>query len=353
MIIPLCLTDTRNNVKSDLDNRVLVELPKKGEWGIIKGIEKYLQDRIGLRDRMVTGYQLVNNLVAKELTHPIYTYGQDGYMFFKMHNNVQYSSYHQLFAETVVKMSRYCESNGVPFYFMFDPEKISVYRRYLPKGVNYNDEWVDQLLAYLVNHDVKVVNNRDLLIQKSYSEQVFNQQYDAGHWNDLGCFYGTNNLWKTVHKDFPAVEEYTFEDFDIGTKEGKYLASSKFPVNEEVPVFVLKDEWLDVSADYNDIKLDSRYPYFAYYINQSTDAEKYPKMLIFHGSYYNRGPKFFIGRAREYIGIHDYQNVLDLDYYFNLFKPELVVFEVAEYTVSDGYFDSQKMRGLNFSEEKE
>ena len=45
----------------------------------------------------------------------------------------------------------------------------------------------------------------------------------------------------------------------------------------------------------------------------------------------------------EYIGVHDYQNVLNLDYYFNIFQPS-IVFEVAEYTFSDSYFlDSRKM----------
>ena len=349
LMIPLCLTNTKSNVKSDFDNRVLVELPEIGEEAFERKVTSYLQDRIGFRDQIVTGYQLLNNAVAGELTHPIYTYGQDGYVFFDMHNTIHYGTYHKIFAEAVLKMQQYCESRGVKFYFLFDPEKISVYRRYLPSGVNYTDEWVDELFEYMVSKGIHCINNRDLLIDLSYQEQVFNHQYDAGHWNDLGCFYGTNNLWKEINRDFPDVTEYTKEEFNITTKNGRFLAASQFPVNEEVLDFTLKTKWIDKTKEYSGIKLNKSYQYFHYYVNTSDNSKTYPRMLVFHGSYYNRGPEFFVGRAQEYIGIHDYQNVLDLDYYVNIFQPDLVVFEVAEYTFSDNYFNSNIMAKLDYN----
>ena len=349
LIIPLCLTNTESNVKSDFDNRVLVELPELGTPKYSEKIKSYLQDRIGLRDQMVTGYQLLNNFAAGELTHPSYTYGQDGYMFFKMHSNNSYGKYHKTFAEAVLKMKDYCEARGAKFYFMFDPEKISVYRRYLPVGVNYNDEWVDELLAYMEENDIKCINNRDILMDRSFEEQVFNHQYDAGHWNDLGSYYGTNNLWKVMHEDFPSVTEYTEDDYTVSYNTGKYLASSRFPVYEKVPVLSLKTGWNDISAQYSDIQRNKNFTFFRYYVNKSLEAKDYPKMLVFHGSYYIRAPKFFAGRSREYIGVHDYQNVLNLDYYFNIFQPEVVVFEVAEYTFSDYYFSSSKMAALDYN----
>lgn len=349
LVIPLYLTNTESNVKSDFDNRVLVEFPEFGETGYENRVKSYLQDRIGFRDQMVTGYQLLNSYIAGELTHPLYTYGQDGYMFFKMHSNISYGVFHKTFAEAVAKMQVYCESRGAKFYFLFNPEKISVYRRYLPLGVNYNDEWVDELFTYMEELGINCINNRDLLIERSFEEQVYNHQFDAGHWNDLGCFYGTNNLWKSVHADFPSVTEYSMDEFNISTKTGDYLANSKFPVYETVPVFSLKSEWEGIASQYSDLKLHKNYRSFIYTLSTSPNAKEYPKMLVFQGSYYNRGPQFFIGRSREYIGVHDYQNVLNLDYYFNIFQPEIVILEVAEYTFSDAYFDSTKMATLDYN----
>ena len=53
------MTNTESNVKSGLDNRMLAELPDPGEEGYEAAMKSYLQDRIGLRDQMVTGYQLL------------------------------------------------------------------------------------------------------------------------------------------------------------------------------------------------------------------------------------------------------------------------------------------------------
>ncbi len=349
VIVPLTLTNTKRNVISDFDNRVLVEMPEIGTGNFFDGLESYLQDRIGLRDQIVTGYQLLNAYVARELTHPSYTCGQDGYMFFHMSNNIAYDTYHQAFVDGVASMNQYCRSRGVPFYFMFDPEKASVYRKYLPDGVNYNDEWVDALITELENRGITVVNNKELLSGLSNEEQVFNRQYDAGHWNDLGCFYGTNNLWDTIHKDIPSVTEYSADDFDITTETGEYLAVSKFPVNEQIPVYKLKDKYTDLSNKYVGLNQNPSYRFFANFVNKSQEAKNYPKALVFHGSYYNRGPQFFVGRSSEYIGIHDYQNVLDLDYYFNIFQPDVVVFETAEYTFLDKYYDSGRMASLDYN----
>ena len=348
LLIPLCLTNTKSNEKSDLDNRVLAEFPEFGTSGYEGKIKSYLQDRIGFRSQMMTAYQLLNS-AAGELTHPSYAYGQDGYMFFKMHNNISFGAYHQAFAEAVLKMKEYCESRGAKFYFMLDPEKISVYRQYLPEGVNYQDEWVDQLLQYMTDLGINCINNRDALMERSKEEQVFNHQYDAGHWNDLGCFYATNQLWKALQADFPGVTEYTEEDFAISTANAQFLPSSRFPVNEAVPSFSQKAMLIDITSEYAALKLNKNYRFFKYYVNMSIGWEKYPRLLVFQGSYYNRNPKFFAGRAKEYIGVHDYQNVLDLDYYFNIFQPEAVVFEAAEYTIIDNYFSSAKMAGLEYN----
>ena len=125
LFVPLAFINTEENVQSQLDNRELVEFPDKDDTGYEKTIEKYLQDRIGFRDTIVTGYQLFNSAIGKELTQT-YTNGQDGYVFFHMHNNIPYGDYHKTFAEAVLKMQEYCESRGSKFYFLFNPEKISV-----------------------------------------------------------------------------------------------------------------------------------------------------------------------------------------------------------------------------------
>lgn len=349
LLAPLVFIKTGTGVKSDIENKYLADWPAQFDGSYRQGIEQYLKDRIGFKEYLTTGYQVFNNKLSGELEHPVYTYGREGYTFFKMHNNVKYGDYHKTFVKAVVKMRDYCETRGVPFYFMFDPEKISVYRRYLPAGVNYNDDWVEELVGDLEAEGVICINNKDLLSQLSFTEQVFNCKYDAGHWNDRGCFYATNNLWKTVQKDFPQVSECSIDEFNIKIEKEKYLPISRYKINENVEFFELNNKWMDITSRYSHIKTDPRYRYFQYYVNKSTASDRFPRALVFHGSYYNRSPQFFVSRTSEYIGIHDYQNVLDIDYYYNLFQPQIVVFEVAEYVFADGYFDSQKMKKMDFN----
>lgn len=350
LLIPLLLTNREEGVISEIDNRELLEAPIFGEEGYAKDFEAYLQDRIGLRSQMVNSYAVLNDIVADELTHPMYTYGQAGYIFANMHDTIPYSDFHKKFAEAVLKMQEYCESRGSNFYFMFEPEKNSVLRSYLPEGVNYDNAWVDEMLAYMDELGINYVSNKDLLAEKSYDEIVFNRQFDAGHWNDLGRFYGTNNLLNRIHEDIPTVTPLTKEQFIITTKTATQLPVSEFKINEEVPSFELKTDYKDVTNNYaDDVEFNSRYPYFHYHINKAEVAEELPKTLFFQGSYYNQSPQFMISRTSEYIGIHNYQNVLNLDYYYNMFQPDLVIFEVAEYTFSNRYFDSAKMATLDFN----
>ena len=349
LIVPLAMVNTQPDYKSETDNRTLAEFSDIERIGIAAGLRNYLQDRIGFRDEMLTGYQVLNAAVSGELLHPTYSYGKDGYVFFKMHTNVEYGDYHMSFVEAVIRMKEYCESRGVKFYFMFNPEKLSVYRQYLPAGVNYDDEWADILVADLEAQGVTVVDNRKLLSELSATEQVFNRRYDAGHWNDLGCYYGTNHLWETMHEDFPEVTAYTADEFEISTETGKYLANSRFPVNETVPDYKPKFTWSDQTSRYRGVRTHPSYTYFRYCVNKEENAGSLPRIMFFHGSYYNSRYEFLIGRCSEYIGIHDYQNVLDMDYYFNIFQPDAVVFEVAEYTFADNFFSSAEMNRINYN----
>ncbi|MBR5417889.1 MAG: hypothetical protein IK109_07680 [Clostridiales bacterium] len=344
LLVPLIKTNRKPYSVSEIDNRALAEAPEFGQENFPAAFETYLNDRIGFRNEMINTYNVINDILADELTHPLYIYGKDGQVFLNMTPNVTYKEYHEKFAQFVKSMQDYCEAHGVGFYFAFEPEKISVLRDYLPDGVNYEDAWVDQLMAKMDELGVNYIDNRDVLVEKSKTEKVFDVQYDAGHWNDLGAFYGTNNIFKRIHEDYPIVTEMSEDEFEITTEEAEYLPVSQFEVNEMVPRFTLKQEWTDETLSYNTgLKIDSNHRHFHYFTNNYENAEELPKMLFFQGSYYNNRPQFFVSRTSEDVGVHNYQNVFELDYYLNAFDPDIVVFEVAEYTILDAYFSESRL----------
>lgn len=349
LIFPLCTLNLKHNIASEFDNKMLTEFPVLGE-GFKVGVEEYLRDRIELRKPLIRFYLAMNEKITGQVSLPDRSMGRENYLFFKMHENLSYTAYHEAFVHGVVQMKEYCEARGAKFYFMFNPEKISVYRRYLPTYVNYDDEWTDKLIQNLEAEGVTCISNKDLLIAKSETEQVFNVQYDPGHWNDRGMFYGMNNLWKTIRKDFPEVTEYSEDEFEVSTINEYYtLADANVSLKETVPWYTIRTDYTKKTGEYEGIRISKEHPFFIYLKNQSADAGKYPRGLVFQGSYCNRKPEFFVGRFSDYIGVHDYANVLNLDYYFNLFQPDLVIFEAAEYTISDEFFNHVQLDVLEYN----
>ena len=349
-VVAICTSDFRKDIVSEIDNRKLAEFPSITDGGFRGSLEAFIKDRIGGRQELIKWYMIINDTLTNELVHPLYTYGRDGYVFFHMHDNIQFSDYHKAFAEMVLKMQEYCEERGTAFYFIFSPEKLSVYREHLPEGVNYNDEWVDEMFSYMDELGIHYINTTDLLREKSKSEQVFNIKYDAGHWNDLGCFYATNALLEIMKKDNSNIKMLDKEMYDISYETKTTLPSSQFPIKEKVPVFSLKTDYEDVSSEWSkEVELNDSFRHFHYYVNGAEEAKTFPKALVFQGSYYNRESQFLIPVMKEHIGVHNYQNAIDIDYYYTVFQPEVVILDAAEYVLSDKYFDSNAIKRMDLN----
>lgn len=118
---------------------------------------------------------------------------------------------------------------------------------------------------------------------------------------------------------------------------------SEFPIHETEPVFYTKCNLNDYTELYEkELRMDEQYHHFMYIENLERKAEGAPKALVFQGSYMNEmGYKFLENSLGEYISVHNYQNIFKFDYYFNIFKPQCVVFETAEYTFQEEYFSSE------------
>lgn len=338
---------------SKIDNRALAKFPfgeDAPNGDLTKNIENYVQDRIGFRDKMILAFTMLNDKLFGKMVHPTYCYGKEGYIFFKMGANIQYGEFHEAFADMVKKIQTYCEERGIPFLFAFDPSKTSVLTQYLPRGVNYDNRWVNTFLQALDKRNINYVDNTALMIQKSLDkEAVFNQKYDAGHWNDLGAFYGVNNMLVALHDKVDAIHINLIDELNISERLATSLPVSTFPIHEYVPFFSFKNiSEENISNLYSkELERERRYPVFSYFVNNERRSEGSPKVLVFQGSYLNGDrSKYLRNSFGEYIAIHNYQNVINFPYYFNIFKPDCVLFEVTEYTFNNTHFDLSRMKSM-------
>ena len=197
----------------------------------------------------------------------------------------------------------------------------------------------------LEEYGVNYITNEYLLKEKSETEQVFNVKYDAGHWNDLGAFYGTNNILEKVSQYFPNVQPRDKSEFEIGTVHEDSLLVSHFAIDEDVPAFWDKNQENieDLTENYRSMKLDQNYNELFCLVNHKEGAEELPKVLVFQGSYYNGRTQFMQSAFREYDAVHNYENFLNFDYYFNIFQPDCVVLETAEYATNGAYFSYETL----------
>ncbi|WP_302807189.1 alginate O-acetyltransferase AlgX-related protein [Cloacibacillus porcorum] len=355
IVTPLFMFNWEDGAVSKIDNRVLAEIPfmpnvPKGD--LTESIEKCVEDRIGLRDKMILYYTILNDKLFGKMVHPSYSYGKEGYVFFKMGPNMRYGEFHETFADMVKKIQDYCYERNIVFLFVFNPSKTSVLTKYLPAGVSYDSNWVNQFLSALDKRNVNYVDNTGLLIEKSNNgEIVFNKQYDAGHWTDTGAYYGVNSMLEGLREQIPQIHINKKDEFRTTEKTMTSLPVSEFPIYEVIEEMNMKITVQDNTVQYdNEVKRDNRYRGFSYSINLSRLEENGPKALVFQGSYMNgKGNKFLKNSLGEYVAVHNYQNVINFPYYFNIFKPQCVIFEVTEYTFSDGYFNRKDMENMKLT----
>ena len=356
LFLPIVTFNFEKEAASEIDNRMLAENPFTNGIGIngdrTAAVENYVNDRIGLRDEMILAYTVLNDRIFGKMVHPSYTYGKNGYVFGSGLNEVNYGEYHKIFAEMVGQIQNYCESRSVPFLFVLNPAKPAVLTEYLPSGIEYDNSWTKLFLEDLDSLGVHYIDNTVCLREKiQKGEQVYNIKYDANHWNDLGAYYGTNNILSALSERIRNIHVNTQEDIEIGESLKTSLLVSRFPIHELVPQITLHTNYENIGEKYRkELVLDSQFSGFGYCINEERKEAGAPRVLVFQGSYMNGlGSKYLLNSFGEYISIHDYQNVINFPYYFNIFKPECVVFEVADYTFSDKYFDSERMKAMRLN----
>lgn len=360
LLVPLAAFNFCPHTSSAIDNRMLAENPFSQETlesstDLTQNIENYVNDRIGFRDEMILGYTVLNDQVFGKMVHPSYTYGKDGYVFGSGLTTAEnsYSDFHETFADLVKQIQDYCTERDIPFLFVFNPAKPAVLSDYLPDGIQYDRTWVDQFFDALDERGVRYVDNTQTLREKTeQGETVFNRKYDANHWNDLGAYYGTNAILQELAKDFSSIQLNDIEDFTVSETLQTSLPVSQFPIYEMVPSIQIDRSAIteQTSLFKDELKMNASYHTFGYYINQQKTEAGAPKALVFQGSYMNNfGYKYLANAFGEYIHIHDYQNILDFPYYYSIFKPDCVIFEVAEYTFSSTYFSYEGMTQLQMN----
>jgi L-rhamnose mutarotase len=343
ILIPIVTFNLKKDVISEIDNRKLMNIEDIFTSGdLTEGIESFIDDRIGLRNSMVSVYNRSMDALFDEMVHPSYQYGEDGYVFFKVSENNFDQEFQEIYSSFIKSFQDYCESRGIGFLYTVEPSKATVYEEYLPNGYNYNNENLSYFVSLLDDKDVNYLDNSEILIKAKEGTQVFDQKYDAGHWNETGASIGISAILDRLNELDDRVGSLEIANFEKVSFINETLPTSYFYINEETIHYnLINNNSIEINDLESEVYRDSSFRSFTNYKNESN--EDGPRLLIFAGSYFNGKEKFLTENFSEVIKIHNYKNVIDYEYYINLFNPDLVLFESTEYTHSDHYFPRDMM----------
>lgn len=348
---PIFSMNLKNNQVSDIDNRKLIELSEIfSEGNIIPNIENYIGDRIGFRTQMVNVYTKAMDILFDEMIHPSYQYGKDGYIFAKLKENETDREFQEVYSNFILNFQNYCIDREIKFLYATEPSKTTIYSEFLPQGYNYNNGNLEYFLSLLKDKNVNYIYTGEALMDAKSSKQVFDKKYDANHWNETGAIIGISSILDRLNDLDSRVDKFDINKFGPIEYTNTTLPVSHFDINEKTTHYNLKkNNSLSITDFRNEIKQSKQFTYFANYKNPNNkDA---PKILIFAGSYFQGRDKFLTENFSEVIRIHNYHNVIDYDYYINVFNPDIVLFESTEYTHSDYYFPVEEMKNTTYNKE--
>lgn len=345
IVIPILFMNFKENEISTIDNRMLLNYKdiindSKDINDVFTNIGIYANDRIGFRSNMVNLYTYSMDKLFNDMVHPTYQYGKDGFVYLKLPETKVNLRFQEVFSSFIKDFQEYCNERNIKFLYTLEPNKSTIYPEYLPEGYNPSSENRDYLIELLNEKGVNYLNNADTLLEAKENplfEDVllYDKKYDAGHWNETGAIVGISAIIDRLNELDNRVGSFDINKYEAEQVINETLLSSNFKINEETTNYSLKDYNLEYVEDYEDeIYRHENFRYFTHYKNlTNTEA---PRLLIFAGSYFNNKEKFITGNFSEVMKIHNYTNVIDYEYYINIYNPDIVLFESTEYT-NTGY----------------
>ena len=349
LVVPAVLMDHEQYKSSDIDNKTLTEWPGFSmDTETIRTIENYVDDRIGFRSAAIYEYTKLSNDIFHVMVHPLFMYGENDHIYYKDPNYIAAyqrlntdTEYMDRFVNFLENTNDYLESRNIKFIYFLAPDKKSIYPEYFPKSIHVKEDEssvIEYMSSRLESSDVEyVIPYKELLAAKEEAAKnslvIYNQKYDATHWNEFGSMIGQKLLDEHVQNWFDDVRPLSESEYTLDFEKRTNLDQSDFPIDDDVPVYTLiTDNSQDAGAYLaSSIKLEVP-TFYQHYMNP--DAGNGKRLVIFTDSYFATYNKFYKTRFSEVFYIHR-QNYRYLQYIVNLLFPDAVIFETAERSITE------------------
>lgn len=358
IFLPFCLLDTTEIIDSSLENRRMTMWPG---WHFNQEINAwyghYVEDRVAFRETAVRFYMDATYAVFGEFSEDLHMYGKDGEVFPADDGYIrayQHLATDEELIDSLVtyldRTNQYLEKQGIPFVFLAGLDKKTVYGEEMPDYIHVDttkESIMEMLARKLTEKQVPYVIPVQELRDAKQVERVYNQKYDSAHWNARGAMIGLRLLNEKVREMDPDVPLLT-EDVFTASSEEKTLEFISLPITEQVPVYMLKSEYGDsILADGSLLDV---LPHVAgtgiqHYLNENALSDK--TILILQDSFLDGKQDFFAYRYQNVYMISR-QNYESMQYYVEILKPDVVVFENAERAFVDDLYAYTNLANVTY-----
>lgn len=350
VVVPMVTMNHDKQVASDIDNRMLQEAPTldEGFKTFTKELQGYFSDRIGYRYEMVGAFSTLNDRCFNLMVHPTYEYGEDGWVFLRYDDTSYPDEFINAFASYIRGMQDFCAERGKPFLYVMSPSKTRIYPEFVSKSIGELPSSDVKLRNALDERGVNYIDLADAIFErKNDGVQVFNKVYDAGHWNTEGMYAGSQMILDKLQEMGVNVDDVDLSDYDRIYRHRTSLLAANYPIDEETYTYEIKEDAHPgkLIEHYGDnLEMNEFNTVFNYYENDYRDT---PSMLMFQGSYFNSQGTILQNQFSRIAEVHDYENVIDFPYYYDIFQPDVVIFENADYTANGLHYNLENLQSAS------
>lgn len=283
----------------------------------IKAYDDYYTDNFNLRDNFI---ELLNklqfSLFSVSSVPDIVTVGKDGW-FYEASCALNYKGANHFTKEEVekfrnelIKRTKWAAKRGIKYYLVLVPNKMEMYPEHLPRQIIQTSDVFryDQIASLNNDSTINIIDTRkNLLKHKNDGWELY--QHTDDHWNELGAYYGYQEIMKRVSKDFPELKPIPLNMFDIKIEQRYGNMATMLNVEKEYPEPYVRlfEKYKTYGHDgvkkgYKTLPLISEPEYE---IVKENDNGKKLKCLIIRDSFTMLMIRFFQEQFEKLVIIHD------------------------------------------------
>ncbi|WP_084766980.1 DHHW family protein [Clostridium nigeriense] len=295
---------------SNYENRSLAMKPKfyysdlkSGRF--FKNYERYINDQFLLRNRWINLKSISENLLGKKENNGI-IYGKNHYLFDKFEKLDENNLY-----KNINTLKSFINNSNSKFNIMIIPESFTIYKEYLPYGVDLVDEenYINNI--NLIFDELENTTSIDIVNTFKNSKDQYIYYKTDHHWTSLGAYLAYKEF--AIVNNIAPIEITDLRENRVDGFLGTYFSKSKKINAKEDYILYYDNLNIDVKIDgvkvsglNNDDKWESSDKYSAFLngnngltVIKNDSIKNNSKILVIKDSYANSFIQFLINNYNE------------------------------------------------------